>query len=176
MTSTKQREAKSDLMKRLKTTLDTSVLFLFPLCILAFAIHKIVASDFWWQLKTGEWVLEHGFPHTDPFSYAWPDRPWIEMRWLYCVTIHSIFKHFGLNFVILAKAGLLLLLFGLLWRLNAQGKKWAVNLGLVCTLALAQHRFMIRPELATFLLLTATLFVSTDIKMEAERAGSIRFP
>ena len=122
-----------------------------------FALHKIVAYDLWWQLKTGEWVLANGFPTTDPFSYATPDRSWIEMRWLYCVAINLIFKAFGLNYLILAKVVVVLAAFCCLWFVDRGAPIWARCLGITCTLALAHFRFTIRPELTTFVLLSFTL-------------------
>jgi Flp pilus assembly protein TadD len=143
--------------------LRTAILFdrILPVALFVlvacFAIHKIVAYDVWWQLKTGEWVLTNGFPTNDPFSYATPDRPWIEMRWLYCVAINLIFKAFGLNYLILAKVVVVLAAFCCLWFVDRGAPIWARCLGITCTLALAHFRFTIRPELITFVLLSFTL-------------------
>ena len=62
---------------------------LFFGCLLALAVHRLFGYDLWWQLATGAWIMENGLPSTDPFSYAFPDRPWIEPRWLYCVAVNG---------------------------------------------------------------------------------------
>jgi Flp pilus assembly protein TadD len=136
---------------------DRIVAVLLFAAVVCFAVHKIVAYDVWWQLKTGEWVLDHGFPSTDPFSYATPDRPWIEMRWLYCVAANLIFKGFGLNALIIAETVLVSLAFGCLWVVDRKAPVWGRCLGVACALAVAHLRFTIRPELVTFLLLSVTL-------------------
>ena len=38
----------------------------------------ILSGDLWWQLRTGEWILEHGeLPTTDPFSHTAGDTHWV---------------------------------------------------------------------------------------------------
>src|ERR1700733_8860503 len=40
-------------------------------------------SDTLWQIRTGEWILNHhAIPATDPFSYTAGDRPWVGHEWL----------------------------------------------------------------------------------------------
>ncbi len=141
---------------------------LFFLCLLVLAIHKVVGYDIWWQIKTGQWILENGFPRIDPFSYAFPGREWIEPRWLYCLVIYLIFKYLGLNFLILAKAALLVLVFYFLHRLGSPQARWATFLGLVMALAVGHDRFMIRPELVSFAGLTLTLLCLHRYKIERD--------
>ncbi len=154
------RSTESNLNSRMKQTavlVDRIVPWLLLISVCCFAIHKIVAYDIWWQLKTGEWMLAHGFPSVDPFSYATPDRPWIEMRWLYCVVINFVFKEFGLNSLIVFKTILVLLAFGCLWLVEPEAPVWSRCLGVAGALALAHLRFTIRPELVTQLFLSFTL-------------------
>ena len=38
---------------------------------LAYLLRPIMDPDFFWHLKTGEWIREHrGLPASDPFSYT----------------------------------------------------------------------------------------------------------
>jgi hypothetical protein len=141
-----------------------------------FAVHKIVAHAVWWQLKTGDWVLSNSFPRTDPFSSFAPDRPWIEMRWLYCVVIHLLHKAFGLNALILAKTALLAVTFALLWWGVPRRRWWAANFGVACALAIAHTRFQIRPELVTYLLLTVTLVCLYRYKAGGDRRWLYALP
>jgi Tfp pilus assembly protein PilF len=141
-----------------------------------FAVHKIVAHDVWWQLKTGEWVLSHGFPRTDPFSYFAPDRPWIEMRWLYCIAIHLLHKAFGLNALILAKTALLALTFALLWWGVPRRRWWAASFGVACALAITHTRFQVRPELVTYVLLAVTLLCLYRYKAGGDRRWLYALP
>ena len=155
---------------------DRSLPFLLLLLVVCFALNKIVAYDVWWQLKTGEWVLAHGFPTVDPFSYATPDRTWIEMRWLYCVAINLIFKAFGLNYLILAKAVVVLAAFCCLWFVEPNAPIWARCLGVMLTLAIAHFRFIIRPELVTFLLLSFSLLALNRYRCGGKAAWIYALP
>lgn len=139
--------------------MDALVLGLLIACGAAFAIHKIVAHDVWWQLGAGEWIVAHGIPSTDPFSFFAIDRPWIEMRWLYCLLAHLLHRGLGLNALILAKTAILLAaLFGFLWRMSPGSAIWTRNLAVLACLSIAHLRFQLRPEVITYLCLTILLF------------------
>ena len=93
--------------------------------------------------------MENGLPSTDPFSYAFPDRPWIEPRWLYCVTIHGL-SSLGLNLLILFKAALLAAAFAVLSLSGDRRRPWAIWFGATLALSVAAERFLVRPELISF--------------------------
>lgn len=132
---------------------DRFLLMAVPLCILAFALHTLVAYDIWWQLKAGEWIIAHGFPNTDPFSYAFPNQPWIELRWLFAVVAYGLFRAGGVNLLIVGKVGILLLAFGLMGWSRPRTPPWLSALAVLLTLAAAHSRFFVRPELITYLFL-----------------------
>src|SRR5437764_15160478 len=100
----------------LEVNADRVVLGLIALCFVVFALHHIIAYDFWWQLKTGQLVRRSGLPTTDPFSYAFPGRAWIEVRWAYCVAISFIYDWFGPDGLIIAKVPFLGLAGFCLWQ------------------------------------------------------------
>lgn len=97
--------------------------------------------------------MAHGIPRTDPFSYAFPDRPWIEMRWLFTVLVYGLFRVGGVNLLILGKGVVLLGAFGLLGLLRPRTPPWVLVLASLLTLAAAHNRFFVRPELVTYLFL-----------------------
>ncbi|HQR38976.1 MAG TPA: tetratricopeptide repeat protein [Blastocatellia bacterium] len=149
---------------------DRVVAVLLFVTIVLFAIHKIVEYDLWWQLKMGDWVLTHGFPHTDPFSYAFPDRPWIEMRWIYGIAINQLFTHFGLNSLIVAKSVVVVLIFACVWIVDPEAPVWARCLGIACALIAAHLRFLIRPELLTMLFVAFVLLALCRYRSSGRRA------
>ncbi len=51
-------------------------------------------NDVWFILATGEYILAHGIPYTNPFSIQ-PDLGFVAQQWLYCVIVYLIYKHFG---------------------------------------------------------------------------------
>jgi Tfp pilus assembly protein PilF len=155
---------------------DRVVLGLIALCLVAFAIHHIIAYDFFWQLKTGQLVRQSGFPATDPFSYAFPGGVWTEVRWGYCVVISLIYDWLGIDWLIAAKV--LILFFGgfCLWQLGRGEASWAVNLGLLAALILLHERLMIRPELVTYVLLTVYFLLLRRFQKEGKLYWLIPLP
>ncbi|MFN0279525.1 MAG: tetratricopeptide repeat protein [Pyrinomonadaceae bacterium] len=138
---------------------DRVVLGLIILCFVVFAVHHIIAYDFWWQLKTGQLMRASGLPETDPFSYGFPNLPWTEIRWGYCVVISLIYDWFGTDPLIIAKVLWLSIGGFCLWLIGKGEFKWALNLGLLSALLLMHQRMMIRPELVTYVLLAAYLLL-----------------
>lgn len=40
-------------------------------------------SDVWWHLAIGHYILAHGIPATEPFSFLHAANPWVGQQWLY---------------------------------------------------------------------------------------------
>lgn len=63
----------------------------------------IRSYDFFWQLATGRWIVEHrALPLTDPFALASARTEWIDGEWLYEVVLygaHSLLGLSGLSFL-----------------------------------------------------------------------------
>lgn len=41
--------------------------------------------DLWWMLRTGEFILKHGIPLSDPFSILGEGNAWINVKWAFMV-------------------------------------------------------------------------------------------
>ncbi len=155
---------------------DKIVLTLIGLTLLGFAVHTIVAYDIWWQIKSGQLVRESGWPTTDPFSYGFPDRIWIEVRWLYSVFISLVFENLGLNFLIVIKAAWLAFAGFCLWKVGDNMARWTVNLGLIFALILLHQRTMIRPELVTYGLFAVYLLIVRRFQLTRDISWLIALP
>ncbi|MBI4161313.1 MAG: hypothetical protein HY509_02570, partial [Acidobacteria bacterium] len=52
--------------------------------------------DFWWHLKTGEWILRTGsLPTADPYSFTAAGIPWVDHSWLFQVALHLAHRAAG---------------------------------------------------------------------------------
>ncbi len=163
-----KKKAKPEKPSFLETHADRIVLGLIALCFVAFAIHHLGAYDFWWQLKTGQLVRQSGFPATDPFSYAFPNGVWTEVRWGYCVSISLIYDWLGIDFLTVAKILFLLIAGGCLWQFGKRDAPWAVNLALLAALIMMHQRLVIRPELVTYVLLPVYLLLIRRFQTEGK--------
>jgi tetratricopeptide (TPR) repeat protein len=137
--------------------LDRGLFVLFWIALSALAIHRLFAYDIWWQMRAGEWILSNGIPVTDPFSFGFPGREWIEPRWLWCVLVRAVYSSLGVDFLILGKVVLLVVAFSLLGAAGCGQARWTVLLGMTLALVTGHERFMVRPELLSFAALTLTL-------------------
>ncbi|HEX3252541.1 MAG TPA: hypothetical protein VHS05_24090 [Pyrinomonadaceae bacterium] len=82
-----------------------------------FAARPLTDADFWWHLKTGEYIVKtHSVPTTDFFSFTNYGKPWVAHEWLSEVIFYLIYSRFGFNVLIVVFAILTALAFWILYR------------------------------------------------------------
>ena len=141
------------------------------LFFLALAVREIWAVDLWWQLRTGQWILEnHAVPSHDTLSYTVADHAWIEMRWLYCVGAYLLWTAGGAALLVLAQAATLAAAFtALAWPFRRTASTVAGCTILALGILAASERFVVRPELVTYLLIP--VFLDRLVEMRKGRDG-----
>jgi hypothetical protein len=78
--------------------LTTRKLFLLVLLLALFTLtaHEIADPDFWWHLRTGQYIFESGtIPHTDIFSFTCAGREWVTHEWLSEIFIYAVYRLTG---------------------------------------------------------------------------------
>src|SRR3954468_19317633 len=70
----------------------SDIAFLFPIAMLFSVLQGartlLGDADTGWQIRSGEWILQHGaVPYTDLFSFTKPDGIWFAHEWLWEVAI-----------------------------------------------------------------------------------------
>ena len=45
-------------------------------------LSRLSDNSFFWHLRTGRWILDHGIPRRDPYSFSAPGVHWIAQSWL----------------------------------------------------------------------------------------------
>ncbi len=129
---------------------ELAALVALAAAVFAAAARQIAAVDVWWQLATGAYVLDHGFPTTDVFSYVSADRPWVELRWLYCTVLFAVFDGFGAAGAVLLKVGLVLATFAVAIGVSVRRRTMvpAMAVGFLALLAMTS-RMQLRPEVVS---------------------------
>ena len=80
----------------------------FMLVIFAAAARPIKDPDFYWHLKTGQYLLEtRSIPSVDVFSYVKFGSEWVTHEWMSELFMYSIFKVFGYLGLIVVFAGII---------------------------------------------------------------------
>ena len=156
--------------------IDRATLVAIFTAVAALSLHKIIALDFWWQLTTGGWILENGFPRIDPFSYGLPDRDWSELRWRYYVLCFQVAEAFGLNGLILAKCAVILTAFGVLAVAFRAREGWITSAGLLMVAVLIYPRLRLRPEVMSFVWLATTLLCLDRYRRNGPIAWLVALP
>jgi hypothetical protein len=66
-----------------------------------FASRPLSDGDFWWHLKTGEYIVNSRIiPRTDFFSFTNYGKAWVAHEWLSEVVFYLIYSSFGFNTLI----------------------------------------------------------------------------
>lgn len=82
-----------------------------------FASRQISDADFWFHLKTGEYIVHTGMiPRTELWSFTFHGTPWIAHGWLAGAIFYAIYSRLGFNALIFIFAILTALAFWIVYR------------------------------------------------------------
>ncbi|MCE7972998.1 MAG: tetratricopeptide repeat protein [Leptolyngbya sp. PLA1] len=141
------------------------------LLLIGVAVQKVYSADLWWQIRNGEWIIEHAdVPTTEMYSYTASGAPLREMRWVYCVVIAKVWS-LGEWAPSLVQALLVSMTWGvLLWPHRRVLGHPAIATAVILGLVGGSARWVMRPELVTYLM-TAAFVVVLDHARRAAHAG-----
>ena len=72
------------------------ITFVFMLIIFTGAARAITDPDFWWHLKTGQYLVEtKAIPHSDIFSSLHLGKEWVAHEWLSEIVMYSVYRAVG---------------------------------------------------------------------------------
>jgi hypothetical protein len=130
----------------------------------------VLDLDIWWQLKVGEWIVEHrGFPHTGILSRTAANRPWAAYSWGYEVLLSRAYAWFGL--VGVGMFGTLLTLavaYAVYWMVRRlSGKFWVACILATVSCSAFLFSLMPRPVFLSMILFAVTL----TLIFESQRTG-----
>jgi len=128
-------------------------------------------ADFWWHLKTGEYILgNRAIPRVDFYSFTNAGKPWVAHEWLSEVIFYQVYSHLGFNALIFIFGVLGALAFWIVYR-RCQSHPY---IGLVATLlgmASILTTVGVRPRTFTLLFASIYLLVLTRYACEGKRGG-----
>ncbi len=142
---------------RLERVAVASVFLLLALL----AVRQVGSLDAGFHLEAGEYILSHGWPGNDPFSFTMADHPYLDTSWGYQVLITLVHRAAGAPGLTLFHAALVLVAFGLVHatiRLEPKARAATAALLLLGGLA-SEMRFEVRPEVLSYALLSGVLYL-----------------
>ncbi len=133
-------------------------------------IRQIGEPDVWWQIRTGQYIIETGsVPEVDVFSYTYDGTEWINVKWLTEVLMALVSNSLGPEFLMLLQWLALLLMLYLLYRIILElhialrGKAGsfspAVMLVLLLFMAGMAYRLNARPEMVSHVFTAVFLYL-----------------
>ncbi len=127
-------------------------------------------TDFWWHLRTGEWILRQGWvPQLDLYTFTDADRPWIDLHWGFQVLIALLHRMGGVSLVIVVKG--LVIAAAVLVAFRATGEGWPLARRVACWLPAViciWGRGYERPEMLSQLFLAIWLWVAFRVEREPQ--------
>ena len=146
---------------RLNLWFALAVALLFLLFCLTYLLRPIMEPDFFWHLKTGEWIWQHKqLPVFDPFSFTGPQTPdarqlvILKGYWLAQLGYHTLVAACGLWGIFLLRIILLAAFFTLfLWMFARHQVNRLLALALLSLLVIffLENYALERPQVFTFL-------------------------
>lgn len=134
----------------------------------AFIIHicgfKILDRDFWWHIKAGEIMVQNkALIATEPFAYTRAGQPYLATQsWLAQIALYGIYNLGGANGIIAFRTLTMLTVFGLLLWIDRK-RAWLYSLLVILAANVVQPGFIERPQLFTFILFAAFLYLAIHI-------------
>lgn len=118
-------------------------------------------TDFWWHLRTGDWIRQHQtVPTTDLYTFTVPDHPWVDLHWGFQVVLSWGYAYGGVVALNLAKC--VITCFAILLVITTKKRDWPVWVMLLAwmpALLVLSGRMYVRPETFTLLYLCADLAI-----------------
>ena len=148
------------------------LVFVFMLFIFTIAARQIVDPDFWWHLKTGQYLVEtRGIPHTDIFSTAFFGKEWITHEWLSEIFIYAVYRVLGYGGLIVTFALLVTAGFAIAYQRSAKkvGHPYISGAALVLGALAAAPTWGVRPQVFSFLFASIFLTVLYDFQSNVKR-------
>jgi tetratricopeptide (TPR) repeat protein len=85
--------------------LNKILFVLLLLLTVAFSLKSLREPDLWWQICTGQWILEHKqVPVQDVFSYTYEGAKWVNIKWGFEVVAAIINNAAGPEYIYVLQA------------------------------------------------------------------------
>jgi len=123
-------------------------------------------TDLWYHLNAGRYFFEHGRIAPDSFfSFISPPRPWVDYFWLFQALVFALYRGAQYYGLLALRATLFALLILVVFRFlftgttTRQARAWATFLFVLACLIILPRYLLVRPHMATYLLIAVFLYV-----------------
>jgi hypothetical protein len=150
-------------MRRL--TIERTMLVILFALLFALAARVPVDTDTWWHIRSGEYILQHGFIYSDPFSHTMFGQPWIDHSWGAQLILYGVWQIGGYLGLAVYMAGLATAGMYFVYRM-CSGSAYLRAFALVIGAAAAAVFWSPRPQMLSFFLSAVVLYLLHLYKWE----------
>jgi hypothetical protein len=148
---------------------------------LAYLLRPVRDPDFFWHLKTGEWIAEHrGLPASDPFSVTGASIATTNAHliltsyWSSQLLFHFVHAAGGMTGIVLLRFALVAALLFVVWKRLRGDPLVDTALLLVFAVWFLEKHAVERPQVISFVLFGSLLLLLDSVKLAAgSRAGQL---
>jgi hypothetical protein len=149
-------------------------IFILLLAYLGFPFH--IDPDLWWHLKAGEYIVSHGIPAVDIFSYTVLGKSWTTHEWLSEVLLWICYSTGKLPLVMGFFAILAVVIFSLVYS-RCAGKPFLAALLTILACSACSFLWGPRPQFFNTLMLALLLLILEKVRnQEGSRKILYIFP
>ena len=144
-----------------KKTIQITVWTIIAIIAGLFVWYPLTDGDIFWHLAAGrEMVLSKSFLFSDPFSYTNPGARWIDLHWLFQLTVFFIYRVLGYQGLLILKS----VLFGgsvILMLKSVKRQQPSVFMVLLFLTIVYQFRYLVpmRPILYTLFFIAVFIYI-----------------
>jgi len=150
-----------------KPLLKVFQIYIFVYAFL-FASRPLSDADFWFHLKTGQYVFTTGgVPRTEMFSFTYQGIPWIAHGWLSGVIFYAAWSTVGLRVLIFVFALLVAIAFWIAFK-RAESHPFFAGVAVLLGVWIAMPNIGVRPRVFTI------LFTSIFLALLGRFAGGVK--
>lgn len=132
-----------------------------------FASRPLSDGDFWWHLKTGEYIVKnHSIPRIDFYSFTVPGKHWVAHEWLSEVIFYLVYTRAGFNTLIFIFTVLTVLAFWIVFR-KTETHPFVKGFAVLLSVWSILPTIGVRPR--TFTLLFAAIYLALLHRFVRER-------
>lgn len=160
-------------MKVQKLLKYAAAISVFIVAIL-FLVCKICEYDIWLHLSSGKYIVDNlKLPALDPFSYTAADRYYVDSHWLYQVILYFSHAAMGLTGIAIYQLLIFMGIFVIIYKEGEKNSYFATLTCILLTLLIANNRFLMRPEMFTYL--CSALFILILDRVSKQKLKSVYF-
>jgi hypothetical protein len=141
------------------------LVFVAMLLLFMLASRPLVDPDFWWHLRTGQYIVETGaIPHTDIFSHAFFGREWVAHEWLSEIFIYAVHQALGYGGLVVTFSIIIVAALWVTYRECARraGHPYVTGFALILGGLASAPTWGVRPQMFSFLFASIFIAVLVD--------------